>query len=155
MGKDERDAGDVADLAGTGGDVLEGAPVAGEQGEPAFTQAAQRAEHAILGVPAGIEFLAPVGYLTRVCTPMTTPSYPESARVGNPVAAAWYKAGRAWMRAAVRSWTEPGSVLETHSGNPPGANRHAAVRTTVLGTPCMKYGQWSAGLTGLLDAADA
>jgi hypothetical protein len=41
MGEDERGAGDVADFAGAGGDVLEGAPAAGEQGKPAFSQAAQ------------------------------------------------------------------------------------------------------------------
>jgi hypothetical protein len=31
-------------LAGAGGDVPEGAPAAGEQGKPAFTQAAQGPE---------------------------------------------------------------------------------------------------------------
>jgi hypothetical protein len=41
MGQDERRAGDVADFAGAGGDVLEGAPALVEQGEPAFAQAAQ------------------------------------------------------------------------------------------------------------------
>jgi hypothetical protein len=41
MGEDERGAGDVADFAEAGGDVLEGAPAAGEQGKPAFSQAAQ------------------------------------------------------------------------------------------------------------------
>ena len=34
MGKDEGGAGDVADLAGAGGDVLEGVPPAGDQREP-------------------------------------------------------------------------------------------------------------------------
>jgi hypothetical protein len=33
MGQDERGAGDVADFAGAGGDVLEGAPALVEQGE--------------------------------------------------------------------------------------------------------------------------
>src|SRR5215469_14484324 len=41
MGEDRRGAGDVADLARAGGDVLEGAPALVEQGEPAFAQAAQ------------------------------------------------------------------------------------------------------------------
>ncbi len=41
MGEDERCAGDVADFAGAGGDVLEGAPAAGEQDEPGFALAAQ------------------------------------------------------------------------------------------------------------------
>jgi hypothetical protein len=36
MGEDERGTGDVADLAGAGGDVLQGAPAAGEQRESAF-----------------------------------------------------------------------------------------------------------------------
>jgi len=40
MGEDERGPGDVADLAGAGGDVLQGAPAAGEQRESAFAQAA-------------------------------------------------------------------------------------------------------------------
>jgi hypothetical protein len=40
MGQDERGAGDVADSAGAGGDVLKGPPAAGEQGESAFAQAA-------------------------------------------------------------------------------------------------------------------
>jgi hypothetical protein len=55
MGKDEGGAGDVADLAWAGGDVLEGAPAAGEQGEPAFSQAAQRPlSGAESGTPAAI-----------------------------------------------------------------------------------------------------
>src|SRR5262249_25528709 len=46
---------------------------------------------------------------------------PGSARVGRSAAAARYSPGRAWMRAAVMSCTEPGSTSETHSGNPLGA----------------------------------
>jgi hypothetical protein len=58
MGQDERGAGDVTDLAGAGGDVLEGAPAASEQGESSFAQAAQGAEQRIAG--AGIDVqLAP------------------------------------------------------------------------------------------------
>ena len=41
MGEDEGGAGDVADFAGACGDVLEGAPAAEEQGEPAFAETAQ------------------------------------------------------------------------------------------------------------------
>ena len=41
MGEDEGRAGDGADFAGACCDVLEGAPAAGEQGEPAFSEAAQ------------------------------------------------------------------------------------------------------------------
>jgi len=37
MGEDEGGACNVADLAGAGGDVLQGAPAAGEQRKPAFT----------------------------------------------------------------------------------------------------------------------
>jgi hypothetical protein len=40
MGEYKCGAGDVADLAGACGDVLEGAPAAGEQGEPALAEAA-------------------------------------------------------------------------------------------------------------------
>jgi hypothetical protein len=47
IGQDKRGAGDVTDLAGADGDVLQGTPAAGEQGEPTFPQAAQRAERAL------------------------------------------------------------------------------------------------------------
>ena len=49
MGEDERGAGDVADLARVGGDALEGAPAAGEQGESSLAQAAQGTEQRIAG----------------------------------------------------------------------------------------------------------
>ena len=52
MGEDECGAGNVADLAGAGGDVLESAPALGEQGEPAFAEAAQ-------GALEGIEVISP------------------------------------------------------------------------------------------------
>ena len=29
-----------------------------------------------------------------------------------------YRAGSAWARAAMRSWVDPGSTGETHTGNP-------------------------------------
>src|SRR5215469_18573661 len=62
MGQDERGADDDTDLAGAGGDVLEGAPAAGEQGESALAQAAQGTEQRIAG--AGIDVqLAPAGGL--------------------------------------------------------------------------------------------
>jgi hypothetical protein len=44
MGQDECGASDVTDLAGAGGDVLEGAPAAGEQGESSLAQTAQGTE---------------------------------------------------------------------------------------------------------------
>jgi len=56
MGEDERGAGDVADFAGAGGDVLEGAPAAGEQGEPAFAEAAQGTLESVAGTGVDIEF---------------------------------------------------------------------------------------------------
>jgi hypothetical protein len=62
MGEDEGGAGDVADFAGAGGDVLEGAPAAGEQGEPAFTQAGQGALDGVAGAGVYVQFL-PAGGL--------------------------------------------------------------------------------------------
>ena len=59
MGEDERGTGDVADLAGAGGDGLQGAPAPGEQRESAFAQAAQRALKGVAGASADIE-LPPV-----------------------------------------------------------------------------------------------
>jgi hypothetical protein len=38
MDEDECGSDDVADLAGAGGDVLQGSPVLGEQGEAAFAE---------------------------------------------------------------------------------------------------------------------
>src|SRR5947207_14345116 len=58
MGEDERGTDDVADLAGAGGDVLEGAPAAGEQGEAAFALAAQRPLDGVAGASADVEFPA-------------------------------------------------------------------------------------------------
>src|SRR3974390_139742 len=62
MGEDEGGAGDVADFAGAGGDVLEGAPALVEQGEPAFAQAARRALEGVTGAGVDIQF-APIGGL--------------------------------------------------------------------------------------------
>src|SRR5438094_829173 len=56
MGEDEGGAGDVADFAGAGGDVLEGAPALVEQGEPAFAQAAQRTLDGVAGAGIDVEF---------------------------------------------------------------------------------------------------
>src|SRR6266487_1193803 len=57
MGEDQCGAGDVSDLAWAGGDVLQDAPAVGEQGEPAFAQAAQRTLKRVAG--AGIEVMFP------------------------------------------------------------------------------------------------
>jgi hypothetical protein len=58
MGEDQGGPGDVADSAWAGGDVLQGPPAAGEQGKPAFAQAAQLAEERVAGAGIDIEFLA-------------------------------------------------------------------------------------------------
>src|SRR6266487_3811789 len=55
MGEDEGGAGDAADFAGAGGDVLEGAPALVEQGEPAFTEAAQGPLEGVAGAGINIE----------------------------------------------------------------------------------------------------
>jgi hypothetical protein len=57
MGEDECGADDAADLARAGGDLALGAPVAGEQSEPAFSQAAQRALDGVAGSGIDIEVL--------------------------------------------------------------------------------------------------
>ena len=120
MGEDQGGPGDIADLARAGGDVLEGPPAASEQGESAFAQAAQRAEQCVAGAGIDIE-VPPVCGLP--CRDMDADSGAVVSRIGqgSPVAAARYSAGRAWMRAAVMSCTDPGSTSETHSGNPSGA----------------------------------
>src|SRR5512135_3399306 len=65
MGEDERGAGDVADFGGAGGDVLQGPPSAGEQGEPALAEAAQRPLDGVTGPGVDIEVLAVCGLLDR------------------------------------------------------------------------------------------
>ena len=122
MGEDERGAGDVADLAGAGGDVLQGAPAAGEQRESAFAQAAQGALEGVAGAGADIEFPPVCGLLggdvdADACAVIAGVSQGGQPGGGGPV-----KGGRAWARAAVMSCTEPGSTVETHSGNPSGAS---------------------------------
>src|SRR6266702_2874949 len=61
MGEDEGGAGDAADFAGAGGDVLEGAPALAEQGEPAFAEAAQGALDGVAGAGVNIEVAAICG----------------------------------------------------------------------------------------------
>ena len=90
MGEDECGAGDVADLAGAGGDVLEGAPAAGEQGEPAFSQAAQGALDCVAGAGIDVEFPRAGrlfdGYMNADADAVVT----GSAKVGRSAAAARY-----------------------------------------------------------------
>src|ERR1051326_3397113 len=62
MGKYERGFDDVADLAGTGGDVMQGAPASGQDGESSLAQTTQSAEQGIVGTGVDIENL-PVGRL--------------------------------------------------------------------------------------------
>ena len=54
--------GDTADFAGACGDVLEGAPAAGKQSEPAVPEAGQGTLDGIAGAAIEIEFL-PAGRL--------------------------------------------------------------------------------------------
>src|SRR5437667_8960457 len=61
MGEDEGGAGDGADFAGAGGDVLEGAPALVEQGEPAFAQAAQGALDGVAGAVINVQLPAAWG----------------------------------------------------------------------------------------------
>jgi transposase len=58
MRENERRAGDVADFARAGGDVVEGAPPAGEQGEPSFSQAARGTLEGIAGTGIDVKFPA-------------------------------------------------------------------------------------------------
>ncbi len=94
MGEDERGAGDVADLAGAGGNVLEGAPAAGEQGGPAFPEAAQRALDGVASTGIDIQFLPAGGLIDRDEDADAGAVVAGSARVGKP-AAARYRTGRA------------------------------------------------------------
>jgi hypothetical protein len=55
MGEDEGGAGDVADFARAGGDVVEGAPAAGEQREPSFPEATQRTLESVAGAVIDVE----------------------------------------------------------------------------------------------------
>ena len=74
MGAYERGAGDVAGLAGAGGDVLQGAPAAGEQRESAFAQAAQRALEGVAGASADIEVPPVCGLLDGDVDAVPAPS---------------------------------------------------------------------------------
>jgi hypothetical protein len=121
MGQDECGAGDVSDFAGACGDVLESAPAAGEQGKPAFAQATQGALNGIAGAGIDVEFPAAGWLLDRDEDAQAGAVVAGIGKVGRSAAAARYSPGRAWMRAAVMSCTEPDSTSETHSGNPLGA----------------------------------
>lgn len=53
MGENKRSFDEVSDSAGAGGNVLEGAPALREQGEAAFSQAAQGAQERVVGAGVG------------------------------------------------------------------------------------------------------
>src|SRR5262249_47883809 len=104
-----------------GGDVLQGAPAAGEQGEPSFPEAAQGALEGVAGTGIDVKFPAagrlPDGnHDADACALIA-----GVGRAGRPAAAAGQSAGREWARGAVMPCPEPGSTSETHSGNPCGA----------------------------------
>src|SRR6516165_8853032 len=80
MGEDEGGAGDVADLAGAGGDVLQDPPAAGDQREATFTQAAQRVLDRVAGAGIDVEFPAAPGLFDGIRMPMPAPwvcAFPE------------------------------------------------------------------------------
>ena len=100
--------------------MLQGAPAGGEQGEPAFAEAAQRALEGVAGAGTDIEFPAVGGLLDRDV-------HTDACAVVAGISKGWqagrgsrYSPGRAFRRAAVMSCTEPGSASDTQSGKPPG-----------------------------------
>ena len=65
MDENECGSGDVGDSAGAESDVLQGAPALGEQGEPAFAEAAQGSQQGVAGAGVEVEFSAVAGLLHR------------------------------------------------------------------------------------------
>jgi hypothetical protein len=88
MGAYERGTGDVADLAGAGGDVLEGASAAGEQREPAFARAAQGAEQRVASAGIDIEVTPVRGLPDRDVHGDASAVVSRIGQGGRPVAAA-------------------------------------------------------------------
>ena len=76
-------------LLGAGGDVPQGAPAAGEQGEPAFAQAAHRALDGIAGAGVDMQFPPAGGLFDRDVDTDAGALVPGSASVGRLWAAAW------------------------------------------------------------------
>jgi hypothetical protein len=71
VGQDEGGAGYLGGSAWAGGDVLQGCPAAGEQGEASFSLAAQAAQQEVAGALVVVEFpwrgsLFCLGFLTGV-----------------------------------------------------------------------------------------
>ena len=65
MGEYEGRPRDLADLAGADGDVLEGAPPPGEQGEAALAQAAQGPQQHVAGAGVDVQLRAVGGLFDR------------------------------------------------------------------------------------------
>ena len=83
VGEDECGAGDVADFAGAGGDVLEGAPALVEQGEPAFSPRQRRDRWRALRERVSISRSRPSGgCLTGMWMPIPVPSSPGVGQGG-------------------------------------------------------------------------
>jgi MFS family permease len=74
LGENEGGAGYLGDAAGVGGDVLEGCPALGEQGEPAYSAAPQVAEQRVPGAGSSVELVVADGLFTGVRMPIPAPS---------------------------------------------------------------------------------
>ena len=122
MSEDERRSCYVCDLAGAGADVLQGAPPAGEQGEPAFAETAQGPLQGVIGAAADVEFRSVRRLPDRDVDADAGALVAGVSQGGQPAGGGVAERGRAWRRAAVMSWTEPGSASETHNGKPSGAS---------------------------------
>src|SRR6516225_6964427 len=131
MGQDECGAGDVADFAGAGGDVLEGAPALAEQGEPAFAQAAQGPLEGVAGAGIDIE-VPPRGRLfDRDVDADAGTVVAWVSEGGQPGGGGAVEGGQGVGAGGGEVVHRAGSAGEIHSGNPPGA------RTAWMLPPCV------------------
>ncbi len=64
---------DVSDFAGAGGQVLQGAPTLGEQGESTFAEAAQTAQQRVVGPVVRVQPLGSDGLFDRGMHPDAGP----------------------------------------------------------------------------------
>jgi len=74
LGEDECGADYFGGPAGAFGDVLEGGPALGEQGESSFALAAQAAQQRVPGAVVGVEPLVSGRLLTGTWMPIPAPS---------------------------------------------------------------------------------
>src|SRR5215467_14320371 len=118
MGEDERGAGDVADFAGAGGDVLEGAPALVEQGEPAFAQAAQGPLDGVAGAGVDSEVLGAGGLFDGNQDADAGAVVAEVSK-GGQVSGGAVEGGQGVDAGGGEVVHRPGSTSETHSGKPP------------------------------------